>query len=229
MIRGTLQSALCLCLSPLLVAQQAVDRQSARYNSQPTMIPSEVIIPKGTRIELISLEYVSSASATDNSLVRFALAKDLVVNEVTVLGAGTPVEGRVSRVRRGVPYRQWGKLNIAIKQIQIGHHSHLRLTSSNPEPSESMVDELAMCLISAVCVAMVIAFAFSKGSQGKPAGDGGQAVLPQCAGGWIFWTRSSFKVSDLDITEGKAALTVRPPITCTNVCENQSRGQVQVR
>jgi hypothetical protein len=226
--RKTLLSALCLCLALLLVAQQPVEPQSARYTSLPTaMFPDEVIIPKGTRIELVSLENVSSATAKENSLVRFALAKDLVVNEVTVLDAGTPVEGRVSRVRRGVPYSQWGALGITIKEIQIGNHSHVRLRSSDPEQSESMVDELAQCaLIFPLCIAAIIAF--SSGGTRKPTGDDEQAVLTPCVG-WTFWTRSSFKITERHRAELKVALRASSQVACTNIASNQALRGVQVR
>jgi hypothetical protein len=228
MIRTSLHSALCLCLSPLLVAQ-AVEPQSARYNSLPTMVPDEVIIPKGTRIELVSLEYVSSATAKENSLVRFALAKDLVVNEVTVLDAGTPVEGTVSHVRPGVPYRQWGKLDITIKKIQLGNHSNLRLTSSDPEPGESMIDGLAMCaLVFPLCIALAIGFRNGGGDRRRPAGDDEQAVLPPCVG-WTYWTGSSFRITEKHISESKAALHATSHVTCNNTSSNHALRGVQVR
>ncbi len=226
MVRSTLQSALCLCLASMLVAQQTAVAQSAK-SPQQSAIPDVVIIPKGTRIELASLENVSSATAKENSVVRFALAKDLVVNEVTLLYAGTLVEGKVSHVRRGVPHRQWGTLTITIKKIQIGTHSHLRLTSRNPEPSGSKVDEYAMCaLVFPLCIAMIIAFI--PGSREKPPADAGQALLPPCVKS-TFWTGSTFKISDQDIAEEKAALPASYRATCTDPSEKQSRGQVRIR
>jgi hypothetical protein len=229
-IRTNLQSALCLCLAPMLVAQQTAEPQSARYASQPTvMFPGEMVIPKGMRIELVSVENVSSATAKEKSLVRFALAKDLLVNGVTVLDAGTPVEGRVSRVRRGVPYRQWSELTITIRKIQIGNHAHIRLRSSDPENPESMVDELAQCaLVFPLCIAAIIALRNGGGSYPKPAGDNEQAVLPPCVG-WTFWTGSPFRVTEQPRAESKAALLASPRLTCSNIASNQSVRGVQVK
>ena len=230
MIRTTLQSALCLCLAPMLVAQQTYGPQSARYASQPTaMFPGEVVIPKGTRIELLSVEQISSDTAKENSLVRFALARDLLVNGVTVLDAGTPVEGRVSRVRRGVPYRQWGELTITIRKIQIGTHAHMRLRSSDPENPESMVDELAQCaLIFPLCIAAIITLRNGGGSYPKPAGDDEQAVLPPCVG-WTFWTGSLFRFTEQHRAESRTALHASSQATCTNITSNQSVRGVQVK
>ncbi|WP_348262722.1 hypothetical protein P8935_23395 [Telmatobacter sp. DSM 110680] len=227
-LRKTLQSALCLCLTPLMVAQQAAEPQSARYRSLPTAtIPDEVVIPKGTRIELVSLEHVSSDTAKEKSLVRFALAKDLVVNGVKVLDVGTPVEGKVSRVRRGVPYRQWGELTITIRRIQIGNHAHMRLRSSDPENPESMVDEWAQCaLVFPLCITAIIAF--STLSRTKPTGDNERAVLPPCVG-WTFWTGSSFRFTKQHRAESKAAHPPSSQATCSNIASNQSLRGVQVK
>jgi hypothetical protein len=228
--RKTLRSALCLCLTPLLVAQQPYEPLSAGYASKPTaMFPGEVTIPKGTRIELVSLENVSSATAREDSKVRFALAKNLVIDEVTVLDAGTPVEGRVSRVRREVPYRQWGELTITIRDVRIGNHAHMRLRSSDPENPESMVDGLAMCaLVFPLCIALAIGFRNGGGGHRKPAGDNEQAVLPPCVG-WTFWTGSSFRITEQHRAESKAALLASSRVTCTNIASNQALRGVQVK
>ena len=228
MVRKTLQGALCLCLSPLLVAQQAIMAPPATYFPQSAaMMSNEVIIPKGTRIDLVSLENVSSATATEKSTVRFALAKDLIVNGVTVINAGSPVEGRVSRVRRGVPYRKWGSLSITIRKMQIGNHAQVRLLSSDPESPESKVDEWAQCvMIFPLCGAMIIAL--SRLEHAKPGGNDEQAVLSSCAG-WTFWTGSDFKVSDQDIADAKSTLSARSPMICTNAGQDHSRGHVQVK
>lgn len=227
MIRTAFQSALCLLLAPLLIAQQAVEPPSANYRPQSTAMINEVVIPKGTRIDLVSLENVSSATTTENSVVRFALAKDLVVNDVTVLEAGALVEGRVSRVRRGVPYRKWGKLSITIRKMHIGNHAHVRLISSDPESPESKVDEWTQCvMVFPWCIAMIIGF--SQLGHASPGGNNEQAYLSSCAS-WTLWTGSDFKVSDRDIAEGKTALSGRSPSPCTNVRQDHSRGQVQVK
>ena len=156
MLHTRLQSVLCLLLTPLLVAQQATTtphvttaEQQIRIQSQSAAGMTDVVIPKGTRIEVVSLENVSSLTAQKNTPVRFALATDLEVAGVTVLYAGTSVEGEVAKVRRGVPYKRWGMLKIDIRSITINPHSRLRLRSSDPEHSESMIDELAMCFLAA--------------------------------------------------------------------------------
>ena len=218
MIRNTFQPAVCLLLATLLVAQQT-----------PALSQNEVIIPKGTRIELVSQDNISSATAVQNSVVRFALAKDLVVNEVTVLTAGTPVEGRVSRVRRGVPYRKWGELTISIKRIQIGNHSYARLRSSDPESTESMIDDFGMCaLVLPLCIALAIGFKEASGKTPKPGSDGAQAVLAPCVG-WTFWTGSDFKFTEHLRAESKTALHADAPAACIRIVSNQTIRGVQVR
>jgi hypothetical protein len=224
MIRKILQSALCTCMVPLLTAQQAVEPLPAGYRSQSSMVPGEVIVPKGTRIDLVALESVSSASAKKNSQVQFALARDLVVNGVTILYAGAPVEATVSGVRLGVPGRRWGKLTIRIRKVQIGHHALLRLTSNNPQDHDSSLHDVAFCAaILPLCILLLAAFPDSA----KPGDDGGQAVLAKCHNA-VFWTTSDATISARDIDDGKTELAGRSPITCSNTF-NQSRGRMEVK
>jgi hypothetical protein len=108
MIRSLLQSAFCLCLSPLLVAQQTGQTAPTLAPAIPSQSPSAtptpavVTIPEGTKIEIVPLENVSSEFAVAGSPVRFAVARNIVVNGVTVLHAGAPVTGTVTSVKRGV-------------------------------------------------------------------------------------------------------------------------------
>src|ERR1017187_8034063 len=98
MIRSMIQAALCLILCPLLTAQQisppaALADAPQSFTPAPVTaatypLPEFVNIPKDTEIELISLEVVSSATATKGQLVRLALAKDVLVKGLVVIPKG---------------------------------------------------------------------------------------------------------------------------------------------
>jgi hypothetical protein len=171
MIRELLPSALCICLSPLLVAQQAAN----------------VNIPKDTKIELVSLERVSSQNAIRGATVRFAVARDVAIGGVLLLPAGTPVSGIVTKVDRGVAGKRAGSLRVRIREIAVAENSHIRLTNSDPKYRQSRSDRLkegsinTLETIGAVALLPLLlpmAIGMSSGGDSKP--DGRDAVLPRC-------------------------------------------------
>ncbi|MGA7245840.1 MAG: hypothetical protein WBX19_21840 [Terracidiphilus sp.] len=180
MIRATLLSTLCLVLSPLLVAQQAV----------PTPAPSHpaVTISKGTKIELIAMESVSSETAIKGSTVRFAVANDISVNGLIVVWAGTPITDKVTKVRRGTAYRQWAVLKIRVNAVTLTNGSTLRLTRSRPRNRRSIAPkDIATCAaLFPLCI--LAAFGATEDGNEKPgAHSNEQSVLSACSV-WAFWT-----------------------------------------
>jgi hypothetical protein len=89
MIARILQSTLCLCLSPLLVAQQ-VQQGSA---------PKTTTWPCETALALRSLPALAAIPPGDS--IRFAVVNDVVVDGVVRIPAGTWVDGVVSDTKRG--------------------------------------------------------------------------------------------------------------------------------
>lgn len=171
MIRRILQSALCICLSPLLAAQQAVS----------------INIPKDTKIELVSLERVSSKTAVRGASVRFAVARDVAIGGVLLLPAGTPVSGTITKVVRGVAGKRPGFLRIRVREIALPGNSLIRLTNSDPKYREIQSDRLkegstntleTIGGIALLPLELPMAIAMSSGGDSKPAGN--DALLPRC-------------------------------------------------
>jgi len=78
MIRHTLQAALCIALSPLLVAQ----------HTRPLSKPVLVSLPKGTQLNLVLLETISSFTARKGQAIRLAVATDLMAGGCVVIPVG---------------------------------------------------------------------------------------------------------------------------------------------
>jgi hypothetical protein len=143
MIRWMIQTVLCLFLSPLLAAQQVASPDAASTSSQqdqpvqqtaarPTL-PEFITIPKNTKIELVALDSVSSATATVGSDIRLAVVNDVMVNGVTVIHAGTPVTGTITNVKRGShKMNRNGRVNIRARDLQSGKQIKVHLTDVSP-------------------------------------------------------------------------------------------------
>jgi hypothetical protein len=137
MLKRMLQSALCLILCPLLVAQQlpapaSTDDASLRSMPAPATVappplPEFVTIPKHTKVELISLEEVSSATATKGQFVRLAVANDVLVNGMVVIPRGTLASGAVSYVIKGAPGKRDGYLSVAPRIIFLSNRKSIKV------------------------------------------------------------------------------------------------------
>ena len=125
MIRTTMESILCLVLSPLLAALQA----SAQPARQADILPAsaQVFIPKDTEFHLIGLETHSSAPAKKGDPVRFAVTKDVVLDGVKVIPVGTPVIGRVvSKARSSQTPRRLSR--VSLQRLTLSSGTEVPLT-----------------------------------------------------------------------------------------------------
>jgi len=123
MIWRILQIVLCLCLPPLLVAQQisAEVPETRRQDTSATLAPSSglVVVPKDTEIRFVLLESVSSATATNGQLIRMAVAKDVIIDGMVAIPKGTIATGMVSHLLKAKPGRRNGYLEIEPVAISI--------------------------------------------------------------------------------------------------------------
>jgi hypothetical protein len=231
MIRRLLQSVLCIFLSPLLAAQQVgqtpVNPDPATPSNDPLATPSPVAItiPKDTKIELVSLNNVSSEFAVAGTPVRFAMAKDIVLNGVTVIHAGAPVTGFVTKAKRSVARHQWARLTIRVREMRVDPGVKLRLSSSNPKwggGPRDFLKNLGLCIaFPPWCVAWAALSRYGCGEDScdKPKdSDGQQALLPQCVSE-EFWVKSKVAVSTATLDEERLAASTYPAIPCSRIIE----------
>jgi hypothetical protein len=220
MIRKLLHAALCIILAPLLVAQELTQAGAQLASANPAEDPAAVplTIPKNTQIELMTLETVSSATATAGSRVHFVVARDVIVDGVTMIYAGAPVTGIVTSAKRGVAYHQWAGMKIRVKEIQIGSSRKLQLTAFDPRlraTKAALANEIGTCIVTlpfcAVFMIMVSRGCGEDSCSSKPNAESGQqAILPACATS-DFWIRSAANVSGAGLEEEKASASANSP------------------
>jgi hypothetical protein len=63
-------------------------------------VADSITVPKETDVKLIFDESLSSKTAKEGQMVKMHVAEDLVVDGKTVLKAGTPVTGTISKVEK---------------------------------------------------------------------------------------------------------------------------------
>jgi hypothetical protein len=143
MICSTHKVIAYLILCPLLAAQQLSPPAPAPATVSPHPLQKFVTIRKDTEIELISLEGVSSATATKGQLVQLAVAKDLMVDGLVVIPKGTPATGVVSRLTKGVPGKRDGFLRVVPRMLLLNNGKTIKL--SEYRSGENDCDPLGPC------------------------------------------------------------------------------------
>jgi hypothetical protein len=100
MIRRLLPSALCIFLSPLLVAQQAAQPEAGTtpQPASPAQLPLQATLSQDAFIRIVTPGNVSFAKIKTGTTIRFVVDRDVIVNGVKVIAASTPVDGVVEKV-----------------------------------------------------------------------------------------------------------------------------------
>ena len=135
MIRKLLPSALCIFLSPLLVAQQ-VAQQAASATTQPAPaapIPSQITLSSDAAIRIVTPGDVPFAKIKPGTIVRFVVDRDVIVNNVKVISASTPVDGVVDKVIHASHFRnRSAQVFIQVAGSVPGSTASILLHCSNP-------------------------------------------------------------------------------------------------
>lgn len=195
-MRMMLKSALCFVLVPILAAQQAT---------------TAVTVPQNTRIDLVTLETLSTESAKRGAQVRFAVAHDVTINGVTVIPAGTPVTGVVTKAERGIAYQEWPTLRIHVKEVRMNRSIGVPLSQWSLGTYHESWNERVQCAVFfVVCLSLKKLENDGWGEDGPPKPDQSsswQAVLPRCVA-IDFWTTSATTVYRSDMPSEMAASNV---------------------
>ena len=133
--------ALCLCVSPLLVAQQA--SQSSLPHAVRAVPPTQdtskasdtisvyPISPQAPNQVVLRLEQpVSSASAHKGDRIRFTALNDFSPNRKVVIPSGTTLYSTVSYVRPKTIHRS-GDLKFSDPAVDLGNGQRIRLTTND--------------------------------------------------------------------------------------------------
>ncbi len=132
MIRRMIQSALCICLSPLVVAQQVA-----------SPISTPVVLKKGTEVKLVLFETISSATAKNGQKVRMAVAEDVTLNGAIVIPRGSLATGEVTEIRKAKPQKRNGFF--VIKPIDFMLADGTRLKLREYRPGEDSCEDFGAC------------------------------------------------------------------------------------
>ncbi|MGP8250403.1 MAG: hypothetical protein ACLQHF_00100 [Terracidiphilus sp.] len=129
MIRKFFQSALCICLSPLLVAQQTM--QSAAGQTAPAQV--HVDLTGDASVLFLIPQPDSLAQIETGDLVQFQVETDVTSGDAVLLHAGVPVAGVVAQVKHSSRFhRRDGQIFISVTEMVSGKMTEVVVRCSNP-------------------------------------------------------------------------------------------------
>ena len=169
MISRFLQSALCIFLSPVLVAEQVaqlgkqgaarapVTRSAA---ASPLTSSGFVTLTKYAEIDLVALDPVSSATSKVGSEIHFRVSQDVVVQGTVVIPAGAILTGTIENVTIASKKRNRdGLVKIRINALRAANGQTLRFTGKSQQQriaekqsrEDTVVDFLLLPLFGVIC------------------------------------------------------------------------------
>lgn len=156
MTRKMLQSALCICLSPLLAAQQVSEpapSAPAVKAAHPSAPSGTVRIPAYTPVNLRLEQRVSSADAHVGDRVCFTLVNDLAANGRVVAPAGTSLFATVRHVHPKSKTRN-GYVRLSGPELDLGLGQRIRFTDATSDVADDV--EMAIALLTAAAISSPI-------------------------------------------------------------------------
>jgi hypothetical protein len=133
----------------ILIAALVVQPACGQLAAAPTPVPSPQTpagkskLKRGLQIEFVLLDSVSSKDAFKGQTIRFAVAEDVLAGGLVVIPRGTPATGVVSSVRKGVPGKQDGDVELEPRAILLADGSRLKL--GGYPPGEDACGDMGPC------------------------------------------------------------------------------------
>lgn len=133
----------------------------------PVARPAFVTIPKGTKVCLKLMQTVSSATAQNGQNVQMTVANDIVIDGLVVLAKGSAATGILRHVKKAVPRKREGNVELNSAVVQITKRKKLKLG----ENSWSVCGRSLRCWVEAPILApfaWVVAWAMTYDPDDRP-------------------------------------------------------------
>ena len=125
LIRACALSLLVALLAPTLAPAAALARGAQDAPAAP-----EVVLPDGTELNVVTIEEISSKTATEGDALTFKVDEDIAVNGKVVIAKGTLVKGEVSNAKKSGRMGKAGALSIRVLSTETVDGQRLKLRAS---------------------------------------------------------------------------------------------------
>jgi hypothetical protein len=120
----------CAVALLFVMLAQATSPAAALALRAPAVQDSEVVVPDGTEITVVTTEEISSKTATEGDPLTFKVDEDITVNGKVVVARGALVKGEVSNAKKSGRMGKAGTLGIRILSTTTVDDQKLRLRAS---------------------------------------------------------------------------------------------------
>lgn len=193
MIQTTLQSAICLLLSPMLVAQQVGDLSARGNTPNPPPQTERLTLERGAEIQFVTREAISTATAFNGEFVALEVARDVAKNGAVIVPAGTPAVARIMHVKKPVVGKRNGYLEIQPVSMTLKDGTRVKLRRN--APGEDDCGDFGPCwamfaimgpLIVAFSPLIILQLATEHHDSKSPKPCGKEFVLPLQSRAWAY-------------------------------------------
>ena len=103
---------------------------SAQMVQDPPPMVLAVVLPDGTEFTVLTIEEITSKTATEGDLLTFKVAEDVVINGHVVIAKDALVKGEVAAVKKSGFFGRGGNLGIRIESTMTVDHQKTKLRSA---------------------------------------------------------------------------------------------------
>lgn len=114
----------------LVMLVQAVAPLAAFAAHEPLPQTTEVTIPDGTELSVVTIEEISSKTATEGDPLTFKVDEDVKINGHVVIARGALVKGEVSNSKKSGRMGKAGALSIRILSTETADNQRIKLRAS---------------------------------------------------------------------------------------------------
>jgi hypothetical protein len=125
LIRACALSLLVAMLTPTLAPAAALATAA-----QDAPAATEVVLPDGTELNVVTTEEISSKTATEGDALTFKVDEDITVNGKVIIAKGALVKGEVSNAKKSGRMGKAGALSIRILSTETVDGQRLKLRAS---------------------------------------------------------------------------------------------------
>jgi hypothetical protein len=127
--------------------------------------PAELVMPRGTPVELQSVQTISSARAHKGDRVEFVVAKDVQAAGFTIIGAGARAQGSIIGVKGKRPLGMGGDVIIKLDSVELTTGESVALAARKEFKGKSHTIRMgvAMAIAAAIYLPAAPAFILSRG------------------------------------------------------------------
>ena len=139
-------------LNPFLIRPMAIVLIASLMNLSFRNADVDVTLKAGTNIQLETVSAIYSETAQAGQMVDFKVTRDIKVDDVVVIPAGTIAKGQISRAEKAKGLGKEGYVEVRIKSLQAVDGQEIYLTGGDIYQEGEDRQTLAIVLGLVVCI-----------------------------------------------------------------------------